>query len=318
MARKDIADIQPGDSMQQAFLVQSKQLRTQRNGSFFLDLQLVDRTGSVPAKMWDATQVLFGSFAEDDFVLVKARGETYRRKLQLVVTDLRRMEPSDVDVEDFLPKATRDVGEMLERLGEIVGALTYEPLKELLEAFLADEEFVSGFRQAPGGVSVHHAWLGGLLEHTLAVTELAIGVAESYPNLDRDLLVAGAILHDVGKVEEFGYTRALRYTDIGGLVGHLAIGAMRVGERAATIEGFPPILLQELQHLILSHHGQHEYGSPILPATAEAVVLHHIDNIDAKVVAFDQVLLRDQDEQSTWTEWSRIFDRRLYKRPPRG
>ncbi|NQT86683.1 HD family phosphohydrolase, partial [bacterium] len=171
MARKDIADIQPGDSMQQAFLVQSKQLRTQRNGSFFLDLQLVDRTGSVPAKMWDATQVLFGSFAEDDFVLVKARGETYRRKLQLVVTDLRRMEPSDVDVEDFLPKATRDVGEMLERLGEIVGALTYEPLKELLEAFLADEEFVSGFRQAPGGVSVHHAWLGGLLEHTLAVTE---------------------------------------------------------------------------------------------------------------------------------------------------
>jgi len=318
MARKDIADIQPGDSMQQAFLVQSKQLRTQRNGSFFLDLQLVDRTGSVPAKMWDATQVLFGSFAEDDFVLVKARGETYRRKLQLVVTDLRRMEPSDVDVEDFLPKATRDVGEMLERLGEIVGALTYEPLKELLEAFLADEEFVSGFRQAPGGVSVHHAWLGGLLEHTLAVTELAIGVAESYPNLDRDLLVAGAILHDVGKVEEFGYTRAFRYTDIGGLVGHLAIGAMRVGERAATIEGFPPILLQELQHLILSHHGQHEYGSPILPATAEAIVLHHIDNIDAKVVAFDQVLLRDQDEQSTWTEWSRIFDRRLYKRPPRG
>jgi len=318
MARKDIADIQPGDSMQQAFLVQSKQLRTQRNGSFFLDLQLVDRTGSVPAKMWDATQVLFGSFAEDDFVLVKARGETYRRKLQLVVTDLRRMEPSDVDVEDFLPKATRDVGEMLERLGEIVGALTYEPLKELLEAFLADEEFVSGFRQAPGGVSVHHAWLGGLLEHTLAVTEMALSVAESYPNLDRDLLVAGAILHDVGKVEEFGYTRAFRYTDIGGLVGHLAIGAMRVGERAATIAGFPPILLQELQHLILSHHGQHEYGSPILPATAEAIVLHHIDNIDAKVVAFDQVLLRDQDEQSTWTEWSRIFDRRLYKRPPRG
>jgi 3'-5' exoribonuclease len=318
MARKYIADIQAGDSMQQAFLVQSKQLRTQRNGSFFLDLELVDRTGVVPAKMWDATQVLFESFAEDGFILVKARGETYRRKLQLVVTDLRRMEPSEVDIEEFLPRTTKDVEAMLGRLGEIARAMSHEHLRQLVEAFLADEDFVSAFRRAPGGVSIHHAWLGGLLEHTLAVTELALGLAERYPNLNRDLLAAGAIVHDIGKIAELGYTRGFRYTDAGGLVGHLTLGAMMVAERAAGIEGFPDLLLQEVQHLILSHHGQHAYGSPLLPATAEAVALHHIDNIDAKLIAFDQELLRDQNEQSTWTEWSRVFDRRLFKRPARG
>lgn len=314
MARKFIGDIRAGDSLEQAFLVQAKQLRTQRNGAFFLDLELTDRTGVVPAKMWDATSELYESFAEDDFLLVKALGETYRRKLQLVVTDFKRLEPAEVDLAEFLPATKKDVGELLARLREIADGIEHPHLAALLTAFLDDEAFVDGFARAPGGVSIHHACLGGLLEHTAAVTELAVLVADRYPNLNRDLLVAGAILHDIGKTEAFDYSRALRYSDAGGLVGHLPIGVRMVEERARELDEFPAGLLDQLRHLILSHHGEYDYGSPILPATAEALALHYLDNLDAKLDAFETTLRRDADPATTWTEFSRVFGRRLFKR----
>ena len=314
MARKFIEDIQAGDTVQQAFLVQAKQLRTQRNGAFFLDLELVDRTGVVSAKHWDATPELFESFEENDFILVKAHGETYRRKLQLVVTDLKRLDAAGVDITEFLPTTKKDVGALVARLREIAGGLADPHLKALLAAFLDDGELMDGFLRAPGGVAIHHACLGGLLEHTAAVTELALEVAERYPNLNRDLLVAGAILHDIGKIASFDYSRAFRYTDVGGLVGHLPIGAMMIERRARELDGFPEPLLEQLLHLILSHHGAYEYGSPTLPATAEALALHYLDNLDAKLGAFDQALLRDSDPHTNWTEWDRVFERRLFKK----
>jgi 3'-5' exoribonuclease len=264
--------------------------------------------------MWDATAELFEAFEEDDFILVKARGETYRRKLQLVVTDLRRLDPAKVDLEVFLPTTKRDVRELVERLRAIAGEVANPHLKGLLEAFLGDQEFLDGFRRAPGGVAIHHACLGGLLEHTVAVAELALLTADRYANLDRDLLVTGAILHDVGKTESFDYSRAFRYADAGGLVGHLPIGVRMVEERARGLDGFPPELLDQLRHLVLSHHGQYDFGSPILPATAEAIALHYLDNLDAKLNAFETTLLRDADPHSDWTEWSRVFGRRLFKR----
>ncbi len=314
MPRKFVNEIQAGDTVQQAFLVQAKQLRTQRNGAFFLDLELMDRTGTVSAKMWDATPELFESFAENDFILVKAHGETYRRRLQLVLTDLRRLDPAKVDLGEFLPTTKKDVGALVARVREIAEGIEGPHLRALLAAFLDDKEFMAGFRRAPGGVAIHHAWLGGLLEHTLAVTELALEVAGRYPNLNRDVLVAGAILHDIGKIEELDYARGFRYTDAGGLVGHLPLGVRMVEERARTLDGFPAELLDQLRHLILSHHGEHDYGSPVLPATAEAIALHYLDNLDAKLCAFDQALLRDQNPQDNWTEWDRVFGRKLFKR----
>ena len=312
--RKFVEDIAPGDMVEQPFLVQAKQLRTQRNGAFFLDLELADRTGVVPSKCWDATPELFESFAENDFILVRAHGETYRRRLQLVVTDLKLIDAGEVNVAEFLPATKKDVAELAARLHELADAIENPHLNALLGAFLDDEAFLASFQQAPAAVAIHHAWLGGLLEHTVAVAELAVVVAGRYPNLNGDLLVAGAILHDIGKIDQFDYSRSFRYTDAGGLIGHLPMGMRMVEERAAQLDEFPSELLDQLSHMILSHHGQYEYGSPILPATAEALALHYLDNLDAKLVAFDQALLRDQDPQTNWTEWDRIFDRRLFKK----
>jgi 3'-5' exoribonuclease len=313
MPRKFIQDIKPGDSIEQAFLVRSKQFRTQRDGAFYLDLELMDRTGAVPGKFWDATRVLADAFAEDDFILVKARSEEYRGKLQLVVTAIKRLDASAVDVADFLPSTRKDVLVLLGRLREVIATAEHPHLKALMEAFLADEEFVRRFRRAPAGVSLHHACLGGLLEHTTAVVELALLVAERYPMVNRDLLVAGALLHDVGKTEELGYERSFRYTDPGGLVGHITMGARMIESRAREVEGFPPALLDPLLHMVLSHHGKHEFGAPVLPATAEAIALHYIDNLDAKLFAFEAAMLEDMDPKSNWTEWNRVFERRLFK-----
>jgi len=313
MARKFIEEIRPGDTVQETFLVRDKQLRTQRDGAFYLDIELVDRTGVAPSKFWNATRELFEAFAPDDFVAVKARAESYRGKLQLVVTDVRRVEAASVDITEFLPSTTKSVPGLLARVREIVKGMQDARLKALLEAFLADPEFVRGFQRVPAGVSIHHACLGGLLEHTVAVANLALRLTEGYPNLNRDLLVAGALLHDIGKIESFAYERGFRYTDAGGLIGHLSIGASLVERKAAGIEAFPRPLLEHLLHLILSHHGAYEFGSPVLPATAEAIALHYLDNLDAKLAAFETALLADVDEQANWTEWVRAFDRRLFK-----
>jgi len=313
MARKFIEDIRPGDAIQQPFLVREKQLRTQRDGAFYIDMELADRTGVVPAKFWSAPRQLFESFDTDDFVLVKARAETYRGKLQLVVSDIRGVEPSDVDIEEFLPRTKKDVAALTARLRQMAAALANAHLRSLVAAFLDDPDFLPRFQRAPAGVSIHHACLGGLAEHSVAVAELALKLADAYPNLNRDLLVAGAILHDIGKIDAFEFERGFRYSDAGGLLGHLPLGASMVERRAAGIEGFPRPLLNQLLHLILSHHGQHDFGSPVLPATAEAVALHHLDNLDAKLAAFETAMLDDQNEHDNWTRWNRAFDRRLFK-----
>lgn len=313
MARKFIEDIRPGDTVQQAFLLRDRQLRTQRDGAFYMDLELADRTGVVPSKFWNATRDLFEAVAPDDFVRVKARAESYRGKLQLVVTDVRRLEPSSVDLEEFLPRTKKDVAALTARLREVAEGLSDARLRALLGAFLGDADFLRRFQRAPAGVSIHHACLGGLLEHTVAVLELALKVADAYPNLHRDLLAAGAILHDIGKIESFDFERGFRYSDAGGLLGHLPLGASMLERKAAALEAFPRPLLHQLLHLIYSHHGQYEFGSPVLPATAEAIALHYLDNLDAKLAAFETALLEDQNEQDNWTDWQRAFDRRLFK-----
>jgi 3'-5' exoribonuclease len=313
MPRKFIEDITPGDSVEQPFLVRRKELRTSRSGSLYLTLELMDRTGVVSAKFWDASQVLSDSFAEDDFVMVKATSETYRDQLQLVVSAITRMEPTEVDAADFLPSTKKDVAELEASLREVADEIANPHLKALAEAFLDDEEFMASFRRAPAGTGIHHAYLGGLLEHTCGIVEAARRLAELYPMINRDLMLAGAIVHDVGKVEALGYERGFRYTDAGGLVGHITIGARMVQERAATIEEFPQSLLDQVLHLVLSHHGSHEFGAPILPATAEAVALHYLDNLDAKLHAFEAAMLDDMDPTTNWTHWNRVFERKLFK-----
>lgn len=313
MPRKMIEDLKTGDPVDQVFLLRSKVLRTARNGSLYMQLELVDRTGAIDGRMWDAKQELFDTFQPDDFVRVKGRVETYQNRLQTVVSFIQARPDSEVDVTDFLPATNKDVSVMFDRLIEIAKTVKHPGLRKLLASFLKAPDVSEKFRRAPAAVRYHHAFLGGLLEHTLGVTEMALVVADRYPDLDRDMLMTGAILHDIGKIQEFSYERSFSYTDSGELLGHLYIGARMVEKRGADIAELSAQTAEALVHLILSHHGAYEYQSPKLPMTAEALAVHHLDNLDAKINAFRGAMLRDRDPESRWTEWNRMFERKLFK-----
>jgi len=317
MKKRYLRELESGAAVDQALLVRSKALRAARNGTFYIELELADRSGSMPARLWNATRDLFESFEADSFVRVLGRVETYRDQLQMVVNSITNARDSDIDPADFFPATERDVNEMLASLKKVAAQVKEKHLLALLDAFFEDEDFCREFSRAPAAVQYHHAVLGGLLEHSLSVAELAVEIAPRYPAVDADLLVTGAILHDIGKIDELTYARSFGYSDSGNLVGHVVLGLLRVEGKARLIEDFPPHLLGTLRHLILSHHGEYEYGSPKLPMSVEAVALHHLDNLDAKLNAFQKIIEEDLDPTSMWTEWSRMFERRLYKGQPK-
>lgn len=313
MDRTMVEDLKSGDELKQLFLLRSKALRTARNNSLYMQLEFADRTGVIPGHMWDAKQELFDTFQPDDFVLVRGRVETYQNKLQAVVQSIEPRPESEADIADFIPTTNKDIGAMFDRLIEIAKMVKDPGLRKLLASFLKDDDIAGKLRRCPAAVSYHHAVIGGLLEHTLAVSELALTVADQYPELDRDTFIAGVVLHDIGKIEEFQYERSFAYTDAGELLGHLYIGARMIEERAADIAEMTPEKVKTLTHLILSHHGEYEYQSPKLPMTAEALAVHHLDNLDAKINAFRAAMLRDRDPESRWTEWNKMFERKLFK-----
>ena len=313
MNRTMVEDLKSGDELKQLFLLRSKALRSARNNSLYMQLEFADRTGMIPGRMWDAKQELFDTFEVDDFVFVRGRVETYQNKLQAIVQSIESRPESEADIADFIPTTNKDIGAMFDRLIEIAKMVKDPGLRKLLASFLKDDDIAGKLRRCPAAVSYHHAVIGGLLEHTLGVSELALAVADQYPDLDRDTFIAGVVLHDIGKIEEFQYERNFSYTDAGELLGHLYIGARMIEERAADIPEMTPDKVKALTHLILSHHGEYEYQSPKLPMTAEALAVHHLDNLDAKINAFRSAMLKDRDPESRWTEWNRMFERKLFK-----
>ncbi len=308
MKKRFIDELNEGELVQDVFLVKQSLLKTTKSGNFYLDLTLADRTGTVGAVLWDANRQLHESFAPDDFIMVRATAAEYKGRPQLVVSHLKKVEEDKIDLADFLPASERDPKEMLKELHELIAGVQDPPLKALLKAFFEDKEFEQAFARCPAATKLHHAFLGGLLEHTLGVTRMALEVAGHYPHVDRDMLLAGALLHDIGKIDELEYTRAFNYSDRGMLLGHLTIGASQVEQRAAELKDFPPEKLLQLRHLILSHHGKHEYGSPKQPMTVEAVALHYLDNLDAKMQGFKEA----EPVDGNWTDWLTMFDGRVY------
>jgi len=216
-------------------------------------------------------------------------------------------------MDDFLPASEHDVDEMEQQLRKILRKVEDPHLIKLLAAFFNDAEFMAAFKQCPAAVAFHHAYLGGLLEHTLSLAKLASRIAPDYPALRGDLLLVGVFVHDIGKTRELEWTRGFQYTDEGGLIGHLVMGAAMVEDKAKTVPDFPRELLNSIKHLILSHHGEYEFGSPKLPVTVEAVALHYIDNLDAKIHAFQKAINEARDASSNWTQFNRMFERRLFR-----
>src|SRR5581483_10030046 len=272
MTRRYVEQLADGESVEDVFLVVDKQLRANRNGNLYLQLELRDRTAAMSARLWNAGEPLFRSFEPGDFLLVKGKVQLFQGALQMILSHIERVETEKVELADFLPHTEQDVNKLYERLCTLLRKLDNPHLRALAECFLIDHELMSGFCKAPAGVRNHHAYLGGLIEHVVTLMESADRIAPLYPELNHDLLLMGIFLHDIGKVRELSYDRAFHYTDEGQLIGHLVLGVEMLCEKVRqvpdlTAEAFPNELLLRLKHLIVSHHGALEFGSPTLPMT---------------------------------------------------
>lgn len=318
MARRYVNDLAHQESVDQIFLASNKQLRPNRNGNLYLQVELSDRGGSLSARMWNATEGQYRSFEDGDYVRVEGVAQLFQGAMQMIATQISRALASEVDPEDFMPLITVDIDRMSARLREMLRSMKNHHLRALAECFLIDEEFMRKFTHAPAGVKNHHAYYGGLLEHVVSLMECTTRVAPLYPNLDGELLLMGAFLHDMGKIDELLYERGFSYSDEGQLIGHLvmAVGMLDDKVREAEELSGEPIakeLVLRLKHMIVSHHGEYEFGSPKLPMTLEAVALNQLDNLDAKLHSFQQQMRDDPNVESPWTHFNPQIGRKLYK-----
>ena len=306
-----VKDIRENDQVDSVFWVKEKALPVSRTGAPYLRLRLADRTGEIEARVWDGVEAFADLFTRDDFIRIKAQATSYQDKIQLNIKSLKKAGDDEIALEDFLASSARDPDEMLAELIAIVQGIENPFLKQLVMAFLENEEFIVLFKRAPGAKRLHHSFLGGLLEHTLSVVQLIQKLKGYYEGINHDLLLAGGVLHDVAKVYELSYERSFDYTDAGRLIGHIVMGVEMVDKEIAQIEGFPTELAMLMKHLLLSHHGQYEWGSPTRPMTLEAQMLHHLDDLDAKVNGIKEFM--NKVEQGTrWTDYHRMFERFFY------
>jgi 3'-5' exoribonuclease len=301
-----VEDIKTGDKVCEVFLAAEKNLAYSQKGSPYLNLRLKDRTGEVDGKIWENALAWDKTFKKGDLIRIQARALSFKNVVQLSII-------GEVELADYFPVARGDLGEMYAGILGYVEQVRTPCLSALLNAFFGDGQIAALFRRAPAAKGFHHVYIGGLLEHTLSVVRLLDMAAGHYPGVNRDLLIAGGILHDIGKIYEFSFDRIVEYSDPGRLVGHIVMGVEMVDAKIAAIPDFPEQTAMELRHLILSHHGVLEYGSPKRPKTLEALVVHYMDDLDAKVNAFQEYIRDARDEESDWTPYHRLFDRYIYK-----
>ncbi len=316
-AHKFVNTIGPGETINAIYVVRDPILRSTTRGDLYIAMFLCDRTGQVNGRMWQASEVVYKSLPKPGFVHVQGRSELYQNNLQVVVNNIAAIDPSKVNVEDYLARTSKDCNLMFKEVREIVGGIRHPQLAALCKAFLDDKTLMQSFCSAPGGMKMHHDCIGGLLEHTHNMLRVATAILPLYPLVQGDLVLAGIFLHDIGKTEELSYDMAFSYTDSGQLIGHISKSLLMIHRKAEALRAggttIDPAVLDSLSHIILSHHGTYEFGSPKLPATAEAFMVCYIDNLDAKI---DQVTSAIDAEvsESNWTAWQNTLGTRLYRK----
>jgi 3'-5' exoribonuclease len=312
MKKQFIADIKAGDWVDDIFVLSEKILSQKRDGDNFLNVTISDKTGTLKGVVWDNVNQIAAGITSGDFAYVNGNVSEYKGNLQVVIKKMEPFPSDRIDPSDFLPETSRNIEDMFERLVKRASSITTEYLKALINAFFNDREFVNKFKTAPAAKKMHHAYIGGLLEHTVSMTSLADKIAGHYGGVNRDLLLTGTILHDIGKIDEFDYQSKIDYSDKGRLLNHIVIGIKMVDDKLSGIDHFPEDQMLLLKHMIVSHHGTREFGSPEPPKTIEAVLLNYIDEIDSKVNAVrDFIASEDPDE--TWTSYHRLLERHFYK-----
>ena len=307
-----VSDLASEQNITTFFLVREKEIRNTKDGKPYLRMELGDRSGSIEARMWDQFDAPAKNINRDDFVKIVARVEIYRNKPQLSLQQLRLAKPEEIDLADFLPHTKEDVGKLYEQLLEYAASITNPWLKKLVASIITDPAVAARYKRAPAAKVMHHAYLGGLLEHVVGLCGLAKQIAAHYPELDVDLLLTAAILHDVGKLDELCYDRAIGYTAEGQLLGHIVMELEVVTRAIDAIPDFPANLKAVVQHLLISHHGQYEFGSPKLPMIREALVFHYMDDMDSKMAAIRSALAADSGE-AEWSTYSAALGRKFLR-----
>ena len=305
-----LAEVKEGERIQEVYLCVTKQVLKTRAGKTYYSMTLQDKSGIMDAKIWDLTDAV-GHFEAGDFIKIDGSVVSFQNANQLNVRRVRRSEEGEYDPSNYIPTSKKNVDEMVQQFLGYVKSLKNQYIKALAEEFFVkDESFIKRFKKHTAAKSVHHNFQGGLLEHTLGILQICDFLAGQYEVLDRDVLMIGAMLHDIGKMQELSDFPLVDYTDEGNLVGHIVIGVEQINEKIKAIAGFPADLANIIRHMVLSHHGELEYGSPKKPALIEAVVLHYADNIDAKIMTF-RTLLEESETEDNWIGYSRLFDSML-------
>jgi len=317
MAHKFINEINPGETIDDIYIVKDPILRSTTRGDLYIAMFLQDRTGQVNGRMWQATEAIYKALPKPGFVHIQGRSELYQNNLQVIINNVSSVDTSDVSIDDFLAQTDKDTMQMFDDIKKIVNQVEHPQLKALVGAFLADTELMDKFRTAPAAIKMHHNYIGGLLEHTHNMLRVATAILPLYPDINADMVLAGIFLHDIGKTEELSYDMAFSYTDSGQLIGHISKSLVMINQKADTLRSkgtkIDQAILDAVGHIILSHHGQYEFGSPKLPATAEAFMVYYIDDLDAKM---NQVttLIESDISDSNWTGWNNALQTKLYKK----
>jgi 3'-5' exoribonuclease len=293
-----------------SFVVISKQAKPKKSGELYLALTLGDRTGHIDAKMWDNVVDHINIFEQDDFIKVRGLVNKFNGRFQLTVHKLRSMQEAEIEFDDYLPRTTKDIPSLWRSLGEYVASFSDPYLKALLRAFMADPQIEQAYKNAPAAKTLHHAFIGGLLDHVLSLFQVCDLACRNYPEMiNRDLLLTGAFLHDIGKIHELTFARSFAYTTRGQLLGHMIIELEMLHQKIAQVPNFPDEYKTLIEHLIISHHGKYEFGSPKMPMFPEALMLHYLDDLDSKMESMRTQFLREPD--SEWTSYNPSLERPL-------
>lgn len=320
MSRRFVSQLGEREDLDDIFVVGEKQLRTNRNGNLYLQLRLSDKTGSVAGMMWNANEKVYREFENGDYVRVSGKTQFYNGNMQVIINKVEKASANSVDESEFLQLSHGARESLTTKLEQMLRGIKNYHLRSLAECLLIDDSLMDQFQRAPAGIKNHHAYAGGLLEHVVRLMEVSQVVADLYPEIDAELLLLGAFIHDLGKVRELTYDRDYGYSDEGQLVGHIVVAVEMLGEKLRDVpklsgEPFPDDLAFRLKHMVVSHHGNYEFGSPKLPMTIEAVALHLLDNLDAKIHNFSQLIKDDVNVDSAWTPYHPNLGRKLYKGP---
>ena len=312
MKKVFVEDLKPGKEVVEFFVLRKQEIRDTVDGKRFLKLELGDRTGRIDGVVWDNADHIYAQAQTGDVVKIRAQVTTYRELPQLKVERLRKAKEEEIELSDFLPASETDIDSLNSEFKKVASSIRNPHLKSLLELLLKDPLVTEKLKTAPGGKLWHHAYVGGLLQHTLRVVEICEKAAEMYELADRDLLITGALIHDIGKIGSYSARGFFDYTDEGRLIGHIVSGDEIIDRKIRMIEDFPSELALRLKHLVLSHQGQLEFASPVVPKTLEAIILHYADDLDAKADAFGHIIKTQKSKGKRWSDWVNLIDRYIY------